>query len=128
MREDGVRRGQPATATGAGAGAGSGVRCRAGSRASTTRAPAAETAAQTHEPAETPSSDDCWTAVTASPGSVRYGMDRAVLRAGDVRETAQLIWSAVHGAVDLELGGVLQTPDPAANYEALLQMLLDGLR
>jgi len=59
---------------------------------------------------------------------VRYGMDGGVLRAGDVRETAQLIWSAVHGAVSLELSGVQQTADPAANYEALLQMLLDGLR
>ena len=55
-------------------------------------------------------------------------MDRGALHAGDPVETAQLIWSSVHGAVSLELGGSLQTPDPAATYEALLQMLIDGLR
>ena len=58
---------------------------------------------------------------------VRYGMDKGLLRTGDAVETAQLIWSAVHGAVSLELSCVQQTADPAANYEALLQMLLDGL-
>jgi hypothetical protein len=207
--------GQPATGAGAGSDVGSAMRCWAGSRVSTTTAPTAETAAHTHEPAATPSRKDCWTAVTASPGSepataspdglvaavlargfgglavattadsdpdptarllacgrgyrrfalshprhyaamfgagvaldapteelaeradaaftalvdrVRYGMDGGVLRAGDVRETAQLIWSAVHGAVSLEISGVQQTADPAASYEALLQMLLAGLR
>ena len=59
---------------------------------------------------------------------VRYAMGAGVLRTGDPVETAQLIWSAVHGAVSLELNGVQQAADPAANYEALLQMLLDGLR
>ena len=48
--------------------------------------------------------------------------------AGDPVETAQLIWSSVHGAVSLELAGLGKAADPAANYEALLQMLLDGLR
>ena len=72
--------------------------------------------------------DRAETAFTALVDRVRYGMDRGVLRAGDVRETAQLIWSSVHGAVSLELSGVQQTADPGANYEALLQMLLDGLR
>ena len=68
------------------------------------------------------------TAFTGLVDRVRYGMDRGVLRAGDVRETAQVIWSCVHGAVSLELSGVQQTADPGANYEALLQVLVDGLR
>ncbi|MFQ1000612.1 TetR/AcrR family transcriptional regulator [Modestobacter sp. SSW1-42] len=72
--------------------------------------------------------DRAGAAFTALVDRVRYGMDRGALRPGDPRETAQLIWSSVHGAVSLELSGVLQTADPAANYEALLQMLLDGLR
>jgi AcrR family transcriptional regulator len=59
---------------------------------------------------------------------VRYAMDRGVLRHGDPVGTAQLIWSSVHGAVSLELAGMGQTADPAASYEELLQMTVDGLR
>ena len=59
---------------------------------------------------------------------VRYAMALGAVRSGDQVETAQLIWSAVHGAVSLELGGNVLTPDPAASYEALLQLLVDGLR
>jgi AcrR family transcriptional regulator len=59
---------------------------------------------------------------------VRYGMHTGLLREGEPVETAQLIWSSVHGAVSLELGGSVQTPDPAATYEALLRMIIDGLR
>jgi AcrR family transcriptional regulator len=59
---------------------------------------------------------------------VGYAVDRGALRPGDPVDTAQLIWSSVHGAVALELAGLGRTPDPAASYEALLQMLLDGLR
>ncbi|MGY1845467.1 TetR/AcrR family transcriptional regulator [Modestobacter sp. SYSU DS0875] len=58
---------------------------------------------------------------------VRYAMARGALRDGDPVEAAQLIWSSVHGAVSLELGGAVLTPDPAATYEALLRMLLAGL-
>ena len=66
-------------------------------------------------------------AFTALVDRVRYGMDRGVLRPGDPRGTAQLIWNAVHGAVSLELGGLVLTPDAGATYEALLQVLVDGL-
>jgi AcrR family transcriptional regulator len=66
-------------------------------------------------------------AFTALVDQVRNGMDRGVLRPGQPQETAQLIWSAVHGAVSLELRGLVQAPDAAATYEALLRMLLDGL-
>ena len=67
-------------------------------------------------------------AFTALVDRVRYGMDRGVLRPGDPRAAAQLIWSSVHGAVSLELGGLVLTPDAAATYEALLQVLITGLR
>jgi hypothetical protein len=59
---------------------------------------------------------------------VRYAGALGVLRNGDPRETAQLIWSSVHGAVSLELAGAVLTPDPAATYEELLHLLVAGLR
>lgn len=59
---------------------------------------------------------------------VRYAMARGALREQDPTETAQLIWSSVHGAVSLELGGAVLTPDPAVTYESLLHLLVDGLR
>ena len=59
---------------------------------------------------------------------VRYGMARGALREGDPLETAQVIWSSVHGAVSLELGGAVLPPDPAATYESLLQLIVTGLR
>jgi AcrR family transcriptional regulator len=42
-------------------------------------------------------------------------------------EAAQQIWSAVHGAVALELKGLLPTPDPEASYRALIETLIRGL-
>lgn len=49
-----------------------------------------------------------------------------VIAAPDSTEAAQQLWSAVHGAVALELKGLVQTPDPAATYEAFLATLLRG--
>jgi AcrR family transcriptional regulator len=43
------------------------------------------------------------------------------------REVAQQIWSTVHGAVALELKGLIQTPDPAATYQATVDTMLRGL-
>jgi AcrR family transcriptional regulator len=45
----------------------------------------------------------------------------------DPREAAQQLWSSVHGAVALELKGLVLTPDPEATYRATLQTLLRGL-
>ena len=66
-------------------------------------------------------------AFTALVEHVRAAMGAGVLREADPVETAQLIWSAVHGAVSLELGCAVQTADPAATYESLLHMLVAGL-
>jgi AcrR family transcriptional regulator len=49
------------------------------------------------------------------------------VEAADPREVAQQIWSAVHGAVALELKDLVQTPDPAATYRAALDTMLHGL-
>jgi AcrR family transcriptional regulator len=50
-----------------------------------------------------------------------------VIAAPEPVEVAQQIWSAIHGAVALELKGLIQTEDPAATYQALLRTLFRGL-
>src|ERR1700685_1442834 len=50
-----------------------------------------------------------------------------VIAAPDPVEVAQQIWSAVHGAVALELKGLIQTENPSATYRASLDTLLRGL-
>jgi AcrR family transcriptional regulator len=50
-----------------------------------------------------------------------------VLDAPDPFEAAQQTWSSVHGAVALELKGLVLTPDPEATYRALLDTLVRGL-
>jgi AcrR family transcriptional regulator len=57
---------------------------------------------------------------------VVYGMDRGSIRPGDAVETAQQIWSTVHGAVALELKGLVQTPEPEATYRELLDLVIRG--
>jgi AcrR family transcriptional regulator len=42
-------------------------------------------------------------------------------------EVAQQIWSAVHGAVALELKGLVLTPDPQYTYQAFLETIIRGL-
>ncbi len=42
-------------------------------------------------------------------------------------ESGQAVWSAVHGAITIEIAGIGQTPDPAASYEHLLDLLVAGL-
>jgi AcrR family transcriptional regulator len=49
------------------------------------------------------------------------------IAAADPVEVAQQIWSCVHGAVALELKGLVQTPDPLATYKSFLDMMLRGL-
>lgn len=42
-------------------------------------------------------------------------------------ESAQSVWSAVHGAVTIEIAMIGQTPNPAASFEHLLDLLVAGL-
>jgi AcrR family transcriptional regulator len=60
-------------------------------------------------------------------GHVRYGMVGGALLDGDAHEVAQQIWSAVHGAVQLEIKGMIKVPDPEGSYLALLETLYRGL-
>jgi AcrR family transcriptional regulator len=58
---------------------------------------------------------------------VSTAMAAGRLLAGDPREVAQQIWSAVHGAVALEMSGRTFAADPEASYRALLDLLIRGL-
>ena len=49
------------------------------------------------------------------------------IAAPDAVGVAQQVWGALHGAVVLELKGLVQTPDPLATYAALIETLLRGL-
>lgn len=60
-------------------------------------------------------------------GQVEYAMACALIRPGDVTETAQQIWSAAHGAVALELHSIVLTQDAEATYRTLLDTILRGL-
>jgi AcrR family transcriptional regulator len=49
------------------------------------------------------------------------------IEAPDATEVAQQVWSALHGAVALELKGLVLTPDPEATYRATVDMALRGI-
>jgi len=49
------------------------------------------------------------------------------IEAPDRREVAQQIWSALHGAVALELKDLVLTPDAETTYRSTVDMVLRGL-
>jgi len=59
--------------------------------------------------------------------NVELAAAAGAIRAPDPREVAQQIWSTVHGAVTLELQGLVLTPDAQATYEATIETMLRGL-
>ncbi len=68
---------------------------------------------------------------TAAFGALVRNVETAAaagrIEAGNPREVAQQVWSALHGAVALELNGLVLTPDAQTTYESLLDTLLRGL-
>jgi AcrR family transcriptional regulator len=60
-------------------------------------------------------------------GHVATAIAAGRLRPGDPVDIAQQIWSAVHGAVTLEMRGQVQTADPERTYLALLDLIIRGL-
>ena len=46
---------------------------------------------------------------------------------GDVTESAQIVWNALHGAVTIEHADMGRTGDPGTTYELMIAMLLRGL-
>jgi AcrR family transcriptional regulator len=59
--------------------------------------------------------------------SVELAAAAGVIEIPDAAEAAQQLWSAVHGAVSLEMKGLIHTPDPAATYAAFLTTIIRGL-
>jgi AcrR family transcriptional regulator len=59
--------------------------------------------------------------------AVEMSAAAGVIAAPDPLEVAQQLWSAVHGAVALELKGLMQTVDPQYTYQATLATLIRGL-
>jgi AcrR family transcriptional regulator len=59
--------------------------------------------------------------------SVELAAAAGCIVAPDATEVAQQLWDAVHGAVALELKGMILTPDPDATYDALLLTIIRGL-
>lgn len=45
----------------------------------------------------------------------------------DLTEAAQAIWSALHGAVTIEIAGIGQTSDATTSYEYMLDLMIGGL-
>jgi AcrR family transcriptional regulator len=58
---------------------------------------------------------------------VEYAAASGAISAPEPAEVAQQLWNAVHGAVALELKGMILTADPAATYQASLETLIRGL-
>lgn len=58
---------------------------------------------------------------------VQDAMNSGDLAHGDSTEVAQELWSAMHGAVSLEIAGVHFAQDRAANFTAMINALFKGL-
>ena len=66
-------------------------------------------------------------AFTALVRNIELAAATGAITAPEPRAAAQQVWSAVHGAVTLELKGLVQVPDPEAAFLALVATLLRGL-
>ena len=73
------------------------------------------------------SSEHAKAAFNALVSTVELAAAAGVIAAPDPVEAAQQIWSTVHGAVALELKGLILTPDPQYTYRTLLATLIRGL-
>lgn len=58
---------------------------------------------------------------------VAAGQRVGVFRAGDSVEVAELVWSAVHGHISLELRGMLFASDADRSFADLLEMVVVGI-
>lgn len=66
-------------------------------------------------------------AFEALVGHVVYAMQSGAVPEGDAFDLAQQVWATVHGAVALELFGMMLTEDPGATYERLLDLIEAGI-
>ncbi|MFE3059454.1 TetR/AcrR family transcriptional regulator [Nocardia sp. NPDC059239] len=56
-----------------------------------------------------------------------YAIGLGAIRTGDPGDLAQQVWSALHGAVSLELNGAMRAPDPEDSYRRMVDLLIRGL-
>ncbi|WP_029112353.1 TetR/AcrR family transcriptional regulator [Mycobacterium sp. URHB0044] len=70
----------------------------------------------------------------ADHGRAAFGVLIELIRAmaadgtsSDPTEAAQAVWSALHGAVTIEIAGIGQTSDATTSYENMLDLLIAGL-
>ena len=66
-------------------------------------------------------------AFTALVHNIELASAAGAITPSDPREAAQQIWSAVHGAITLELKELMQVTNPEAAFRALVTTLLRGL-
>jgi AcrR family transcriptional regulator len=59
--------------------------------------------------------------------AVQRAMAAGVIAEGEPAETAQLIWSSIHGWVALELMGISFVGDQEAGFDRVCSTMLDGL-
>ena len=59
--------------------------------------------------------------------AVQRAMAAGVIAPGEPTETAQLIWSSIHGWVSLELMGIGFVEDQQAGFDRVCSTMLDGL-
>jgi AcrR family transcriptional regulator len=59
--------------------------------------------------------------------TVELAAAAGVIEAANPVDVAQQVWSAVHGAVALEMKGLVLTDDPKATYSALNDVIIRGL-
>lgn len=63
----------------------------------------------------------------AGCANIEHAMARGALRAGDPAEIVSRFWCATHGAITFELHGLVVTDDADKNFEAVLDMVIQGL-
>jgi AcrR family transcriptional regulator len=80
-----------------------------------------------HETSSAEVAEHAEAAFVALVRNVETAAAAGAITAGDPRETAQQVWSTLHGAVALELKDLVLTPDPGVTYAALLDTLIRGL-
>jgi hypothetical protein len=59
--------------------------------------------------------------------AVERAMAAGVIAEGEPTETAQLIWSSIHGWVSLEVMGIGFVEDQQAGFDRVCSTMLDGL-
>jgi AcrR family transcriptional regulator len=61
-------------------------------------------------------------------GRIEDAMEAGELARADAVDVAQQVWSALHGAVQLEIAGMSFSNEPERTFDAMLDALLRGLR